>query len=221
MHILLIGNSYTYYNDMPAMLATLARENGKDVQIDAVTKGGRRLYENLAVGDEYHTRICELIAQRTYDVLILQEQSYYALVDYEAFLGGIRGLMELVGAKRTLLYSTWGRKDGCELLADYGGTCAEMTARLSAAYRAAATAVHAELSRVGDCFLEISRGDSAPELYHPDRSHPSAIGSAVAALVHYRTVFGELPQVCRVLPPEVDAAAVYAAIDRVNGETEL
>ena len=43
MNILFIGNSYTYYNDMPQMLAELAKENGNDVSVDAVTKGGRKL----------------------------------------------------------------------------------------------------------------------------------------------------------------------------------
>ena len=41
MNILFIGNSYTYYNDMPAIFQALARDNGKDVNTYAVTKGAR------------------------------------------------------------------------------------------------------------------------------------------------------------------------------------
>lgn len=40
---LFIGNSYTYYNDMPKLFETLCRENGKDVTAYSVTKGGREL----------------------------------------------------------------------------------------------------------------------------------------------------------------------------------
>ena len=53
MNILFIGNSYTYYNDMPNILEALAKENGKDLSADAVTKGGRKLYANLDAEDEY------------------------------------------------------------------------------------------------------------------------------------------------------------------------
>ena len=54
MNILMIGNSYTYYNDMPKILESLAIENGKDVRVDSVTKGGRKLYANLLPEDEYY-----------------------------------------------------------------------------------------------------------------------------------------------------------------------
>ena len=40
MKILFIGNSYTYYNDMPALLESLMCENGYDAKIHSVTKGG-------------------------------------------------------------------------------------------------------------------------------------------------------------------------------------
>ena len=33
MKILFIGNSYTYYNDLPAILKALAEENGKAVEV--------------------------------------------------------------------------------------------------------------------------------------------------------------------------------------------
>ena len=42
MNILFIGNSYTYYNNMPKMLEALAKENGKKLCVNAVTKGGRK-----------------------------------------------------------------------------------------------------------------------------------------------------------------------------------
>ena len=47
MKVLFIGNSYTFFNDMPNMLAALAAENGYSVSVDSVTKGGRKLFSNL------------------------------------------------------------------------------------------------------------------------------------------------------------------------------
>lgn len=40
MKVLFVGNSHTYYNDMPRIFASLARDNGHDVQVESVTKGG-------------------------------------------------------------------------------------------------------------------------------------------------------------------------------------
>ncbi|MBQ9805158.1 MAG: hypothetical protein IJW49_01425 [Clostridia bacterium] len=199
MNILFVGNSYTYFNDMPKIFEKLALENGKDAVVDSVTKGGRRLYENLVPEDEYHQRIVGLCSEKQYDVLILQEQSYFALVDYERFLEGLSGLMKLVGAKRTVFYATWGRKEGCPLLDELGLTRAEMGAKLEEAYKKAAETLGAQLSPVGRAFQALC--DIAPEseLYMPDLSHPSLLGSTLAALVHYQTVFGEAPCVCRSL----------------------
>ena len=42
MKLLFIGNSYTYFNEMPEQLEALMRENGFDVTVHSVTKGGRK-----------------------------------------------------------------------------------------------------------------------------------------------------------------------------------
>ena len=194
MKILFIGNSYTFFNDMPNLLEALAKENGKELYVDSVTKGGRRLYENLKEGDENGEKIKSLIKENDYDALILQEQSFLAIVDYESFLGGIRDLVALVKAKRNILYATWGRKTGSEKLTELGLTSEEMTNKLTEAYISAAKSVGAEISHVGKTFLKISKELPNLDIYKPDLSHPSYLGSVVAAICHYRTLFGEMPK---------------------------
>ena len=194
MKVLFIGNSYTFFNDMPALLESLARENGRELTADSVTKGGRRLYENLKEGDENGERIKTLANENEYDALILQEQSFLAIVDYESFLVGIRSLVTLVKAKRNILYATWGRKTGSEKLAELGLTSDEMTNKLTEAYISAAKHVNAEISHVGKAFLKISHALSTLDIYNPDLSHPSYLGSAVAAICHYRKLFGDMPR---------------------------
>ena len=194
MKILFIGNSYTFYNDLPKMLLTLSENSEKDVTVHSVTKGGRKLYENLSVGDKYHDQITDLIQCNEYDVLILQEQSYFALINYDEFERGVRGLAGLVNAKRTVLYATWGRKTGSELLEKHGWTTDEMSDGLYEAYCKASKNMGAEVSPVGLCFKALNRTAPEIELYDPDLSHPSYAGSFVAALCHYFKIFGELPK---------------------------
>lgn len=207
MKILFIGNSYTFYNDMPKMLSELGIENGKELEVDSVTRGGRKLYENLAEGDENNAKIRALVKEKSYDVLILQEQSYFALIDYAEFERGVRELIELVGAKRVVLYATWGRKTGCDLLKKYGWSSAEMGEKLFAAYSSAAKVCGAEVSPVGLCFNKIN-ADGGLELYNPDLSHPSKAGTALGVLCHYKRIFGEMPESYESLGLEADEARI-------------
>ena len=215
MKILFIGNSYIYYNDMPAMFAALATENGKAVEVDEVTRGGRKLYENLAEGDENNAKIRALVKEKSYDVLILQEQSYFALIDYAEFERGVRELIELVGAKRVVLYATWGRKTGCDLLPKSGWRSAEMGEKLFAAYSSAAKVCGAEVSPVGLCFNKINAlGDF--ELYNPDLSHPSRLGTVIGVLCHYKKIFGELPEKCETLALSAEEKrVVFDTVDNI------
>lgn len=204
MRILFIGNSYTYYNDMPEIFAALARENGLAVEVVSVTKGGRKLYENLDPVDENGQRIRAACEESAWDVLVLQEQSVLPLTDPAAFHWGLQGLMELVQAKRTRLYATWGRKEGCPLLDELGMASVQMTKQLAVAYENAAAMLGAELAPVGSCFRELRRLQPKLELYDPDLSHPSYAGSCMSAVCHFAGIFGKLPASCASLALDHD-----------------
>lgn len=200
MNILFIGNSYTYYSDLPALFASLCRSNGHDVRVDSVTVGGRKLHENLNLfcsdlnpDDEHAARIARLVENTEYDVLFLQEQSCLPILNPEAFFAGVVGLSSVIGAWRTILYATWGRADGSMTLSMHGWTRESMTRGLQEAYCQAAAIAHAEVSPVGLCFAASLDRHPEIDLYDPDLSHPSYAGSCVAALCHYKTVFGEMP----------------------------
>ena len=205
MKILFIGNSYTYYNDMPAMLESLLRENGYDATVHSVTKGGRRLFANLEAGDEYNEKIVKLVSKNNFDLLFLQEQSYFPLVDREKFESAVGTLKALVNAERTVLYATWGRKAGCPLLSELSLSSAEMTDALASAYDYAALIHGCEVSHTGLAFKSLADNT---ELYNEDMSHPSYTGSAVAAIVHYRTITGELPKKTDTLGLDKEALAI-------------
>ena len=193
MNILFVGNSYTYYNDMPKLFEALAKENGYTPAVFSVTKGGRFLSENLDPCDENGKKILDISSENEIDVLFLQEQSCAPINAFDRFLLGTKGLYERVKAKRTVLYATWGRKEGCEKLKSLSLSSGEMTDKLFYAYTKAAEEIGAEISPAGLCFKYLSERYPEIELYNPDLSHPSYLGSALAALCHYVTVFASLP----------------------------
>ena len=216
MKVLMLGNSYTYFFDMPKILQALFDENGVDAQVDSITAGGRRLAQNADEGDPLHAEIVKKCAQNAYDVLILQEQSHTPMSHYREFLRGVCGCVELVKPARTVLYATWGRKEGCDLLDEFGWTNQSMTEGLAAAYDAAARRVGGQSAHVGKCFFEIRKEYPDIELYDRDLSHPSYAGSCVAALTIYKKLIGSMPSATASLSMDAsDVACVCKVIDRV------
>ncbi len=216
MRILMLGNSYTYFFDMPEILQTLFDKNGVDAQVDAITAGGRCLVQNIDENDPLHTEIVKKCAEHTYDALILQEQSSNAMEYYRNFLQGVCGCLALVKPARTVLYATWGRKEGSDLLDEFGWTNQSMTEGLAAAYDAAAVKVGGTCAHVGKCFFEIRKTYPEIELYDPDLSHPSYAGSCVAALALYKKLMGTLPTHTASLNMDaLTVTCICGVIDRV------
>lgn len=190
MKILFVGNSYTYYNDMPTLFSRLCGCNGKQAQVFSVTCGGRKLHENLDPHDVTTRQLDAVVAQNAMDVCILQEHSILPLLDFPRFSANIDALMEKLGPMRYVLYQTWGRKAGSEFLAEHRMTTRTMTNGLQRAYGTVAASRGLGCSPVGLCFLSVYENHPDIELYDPDLTHPSYAGSCLAALTHFRTLFG-------------------------------
>lgn len=196
MKILFIGNSYTYYNDMPNMLERLANVNGKDVQVISVTFGGAKLCEFADGKNEYGKQLEELAKIHKFDVCIMQEQSILTIGAYKLFLMGVKKLVEKLApvVDNFILYQTWGRKDGDVMMAEHGWTNQGMTEALREAYEKAAETVGAEVAPVGSHFYEIYTNHKEIDLYNEDLTHPSYKGSCLAMLTFYKILFGEFPK---------------------------
>ena len=214
MNILFIGNSYTYYNEMPKIFEALAKENGFEISVDSVTKGGRKLYENLDPCDENHRLIRSLCDSKAYDVLFLQENSTLPLRDSKAFMQGAKELALLIGAKKNILYATWGRKNGSPTLSELGISSEEMTDTVHEQYLLVAKNLGMDISPVGLSFKYLSSALPIIDLYSSDLSHPSYLGSCVAALTHYYTLFGCEPKHYSSL--SIEPQTVKSIIDTVK-----
>ena len=217
MKILFIGNSYTYYNDMPKLFEAMAKENKKEVSVDSVTKGGRKLLENTLESDENHKTILALCERNEYDFLILQEHSWEPIRDFELFKSGVTKLKSLVNPKKTLLYATWERKTGAPHLSDLDLTSEEMTDVLFEKYSKVKDDIGALISPVGLAFKYISKNHPKLELYNPDLSHPSYFGSVLAAACHYTTIFEEIPKAMKSLNvTDKETSAICDAIKSIK-----
>jgi hypothetical protein len=70
LSILFIGNSLTYFNNMPKMVSEIARANDMQIAVGLVASGGETFHEHIISGDYRET-----LRLRRWDYVVLQEQS--------------------------------------------------------------------------------------------------------------------------------------------------
>ena len=175
MRILMLGNSFTFTNDMPQMLADLT---GAEVTHHA--RGGARLSEHLNPGTKLGAATQAALAQETWDYVVLQEMSHGPLTSPRSFFNSVRLLCQQIRQNGgvPLLYATWAYQKGGDTLTAKGWDYDEMARTLSEAYHKAARENNTLIADVGRRFYEWSDPQT---LYAADGVHPSELGSHIAA----------------------------------------
>lgn len=175
MKILMLGNSFTYCNDLDKMLA---ERLGACVVRNV--RGGARLSEQLNPATELGANAKKLFEEK-WDYVVLQEMSRGPVTEKESFMQSVKELSSRArecGAK-PLLYATWAYREGSEKLASTGLGYKEMTQALHDSYHEAAQIGGCLVADVGDAFYEMR--EKADELFVEDDYHPGVYGSGLAA----------------------------------------
>jgi hypothetical protein len=204
--VLFIGNSFTYYSDIPSLFGSIATAAGKNVVVESVTCGAWTLTKFADPTDEYGKQVAEkLNSNSDYDVIILQEQSTRPLNNYNAFLSAAQSLQQTINQTQTncqiYLYATWGYE---EAATSRNQTIPAMEADLRAAYQNAANTMKVKVCNVGKAFtamynqypqmLTAGTTDSTFNIYYSDNKHPSYIGAFLSACVHVATILNVDPR---------------------------
>jgi len=194
--VLFIGNSYTYVNDLPGTLGSLAFSLGKELTIDSKTNGGYTFQNHVADALTFSK-----IHSKPWDVVVLQGQSQEpsfpdAQVDSETLPYAVQ-LSDSVWANNTcsnvMYYMTWGRENGDPQWSEIN-TFDKMNTRLYNAYmRIADSSDRAMVSPVGRAWSYVRENHPAINLYAGDGSHPSLEGTYLAACTFYASLFRESP----------------------------
>lgn len=198
-HVLFLGNSYTYVNNLPQMFADVALSTSDTVVFDSNAPGGY----TLQLHSTNATSISK-INSGGWDYIVLQEQSQLPsfpisqvetdVFPYAHFLDSVINLYN--PCVETAFYMTWGRKNGdatnCSFwppVCTYDG----MDSLLNLRYRMMADSNAAILSPVGAVWNYIRKNNPNIELYSADESHPSLAGTYAAACCFYATIFRKDP----------------------------
>jgi hypothetical protein len=190
LHVLFIGNSYTFVNDLPATFAKLACFGGHKVETGMAAVGGWTLGDHLA-----SAQTLDQLKPQKWDVVILQEQSEIPAIPaarLQSMYPAARQLVAKIKAigAQPLFFLTWGHRDG---MADFGiKNFSDMQAQLDVGYKDIADELHVTVVPVGYAWLK-ARIQSNLNLWQDDGSHPNESGTYLAASVFYATLFHETP----------------------------
>lgn len=176
LRVLYIGNSLTYTNDLPAMVAALAGQDSQVVSFRTIAMPDFALVDHWNGGSDAVAQI----RRGGWDVVVMQQgpsslpESRIDLIESaRAFDREIRS----VGA-RPALYMVWPSSDRRSFFEDV---------RIS--YLLAADTVGGVFIPAGEAWTEAWKRDSALLLYSIDGFHPSAIGTLLAAFSVYGRLF--------------------------------
>lgn len=188
--VLFVGNSLTYYNDLPGIVQAMyaAAVPGRAIGTDMLAQGGARIADHLKAG-----RMAALLAERRYDVVVLQDlggfpacgKTFPGCQDAVASVCEAAKQVRQAGAK-PILFGTWqGRREAQQALSEVS--------------RDEAAHCGLELVDVGAA-MQRFRGEMADVSPWHEDGHPDLAGSWIAGAAMTRALVG------RNLSPALDVA---------------
>jgi len=176
--ILFVGNSFTYFWNMPQMVNAMASTEKVPIQVKQSTVGGTSLKQHY--NKEKGTKTRDYLENNHWDYVILQEYStgpVYHQDDFKEYGTKLANLVKSIGAE-PILYMTWAYKSN-----------PLYQPALSKAYNSLGKNLQVNVIPVGEIFMNART--LRPDLnFYFDDKHPSSDGSYLIALIFYKALTG-------------------------------
>ncbi len=181
--ILFIGNSHTYYNSGVSFHLTEFQKNddpSMEPFIKEATFSGYSLQDHLS-----NAGTLSKLEERSWEAIVLQENTFVAANDSEATIASIKAFQELLSTTGTRIYlfMTWPYKEE-----------PQMYNAIKSTYEDAARATRAKIVPVGTVWRDIQADSEANiDLYDADGVHPNVLGTYLASALFYAEIFDKSP----------------------------
>ena len=177
--MLFLGSSLTYANDMPYLVAALARAVGRTLDVAMVASGGASLEDQWNRGEAVRR-----IRGERWDFVVLQQGPSSLPESRETMREYTRRLAEPIrsAGARPALYMVWPSADR---LAWFDA--------VRESYTLAAEDVDGMLIPAGEAWREVWRRDPKVALLRKDGVHPTPTGSFTVALSIFGMLCGRSP----------------------------
>ena len=168
MKVLFIGNSHTYFNDMPKLFAEMCKAlTGKPAEVTMLAYSGRALRWHTK--EYFSIRFALLYGQYDYCVIQQLGHPFPGLEKTEPDVQTLVSLCRLCGTN-PVLYMTWAKKDEPEKIGE-----------ISSAYRLLAERSGAFLAPIGELYEKLRISHPEIDLYWRDGAHASVYGTYLIA----------------------------------------
>ncbi len=181
VRVLFIGNGDTATNQLPELVAALARAaNLPPLAFDTQLEADATLTQHVRGG-----KAVAKIRQGKWDIVVLQEQSLAPVLAPDDTLQAARALNQEIARinARPLYFQTWPQRTMLESLEQISKVC----------QACAKQANNAGIAPVGQAFILAQAADLNLALYQKDNVRPTPAGSYLAACVIFTTIYGRSP----------------------------
>lgn len=181
LSVLFIGNSLTYYNDLPGTIADVARDAGATIHVEMIAKPNYALIDHLTASGEAEAAI----RRGGWDFVVLQQGPTTLPINRDSLVLWSQMFDPIIRGAGAVpaLYMVWptkGQAGGFDLVRQ--------------SYQAAVAAVSGTFLPAGVAWQEALASDPNLPLYGPDNFHPSPLGTYLAAITIYGTLTGFDPR---------------------------
>lgn len=205
--VLFIGNSYTYFWNLPQQVAALGQSGDHLISTRQSTVGGSNLGQHWR-GERKLTSL-ELLQQGNFDAVVLQDHSMRSIDAPDSLRYFMEQFAQVAKEKGAdvYLYLTWAREWD-----------PYMQATITREYTQTARAIGATIVPVGPAWAKARSLRPELKLYDPDGSHPSPLGTYLTACVFYGILTGESPLNLphRLISEDHEGEKLYLNIQAAN-----
>ena len=205
LRVLFVGNSYTYFENLPQVVSVLSEQTGTVLVTEKITIGGAKLSEHWRGARGLNT--VEKIRDGNYDIVVLQEWSLGTVNERDSavfYLGLFSKLARDNGAE-PYYYLTWGREK-----------IPQQQEVISRVYRETAALNRATVVPAGEAWAHARSLRPDLKLYDPDGTHPSDLGTYLTACVFVATITGGLPETIPGVPAVSDSRGEEIILMRID-----
>lgn len=180
--VLFVGNSYTYFWNLPQQLNAMAASRNIPLQAYQSTAGGTNLGQHWRSEKKLRSR--QIIQEKDFDIIILQDHSMRAIEAPDSLIIFGQKMTDLIKSRNAqpYLYMTWAR-----IWDPY------MQKPIQKAYEVLGKETGAIVVPVGLAWEKARQLRPDLPLYDPDGSHPSPLGTYLTACVFFQVLTGESP----------------------------
>lgn len=205
--VLFVGNSYTYFWNLPQNVALMAESRNIEMTTRQSTVGGANLGQHWRYEKELKSR--DIIQEGDFDAIIIQDHSKRAIEHPDSLMYFGKKFGDLIKSKNAqpYVYMTWAREWD-----------PYMQQPIMDKYTELAEKINAKIVPVGLAWQRSKKLRPELNLYDPDGSHPSTVGTYLSACVFFGVLTNQSPVGLphRLISEDKDGEKLYINIQSEN-----